>query len=197
MWSVSGSGFNKPVTCRYGRWLSRGCGPQAHMTSSYLGLNGTVDFFKDRELHPLNKKFTHFSLLTKCVNFLLFLPICDELVQSRTKSFSQTVFFVRSHVGNTLRNILKNSRYRPFSALFQPTNMPLWGTLKMVLQILVGNPRPRCKQRASSIYFSRLLALMSYQTYSKDLFVAWKDNELGPAMCVGQHCLDPVYGENL
>ena len=157
--------------------------PHTGWTSSYVGPNRKLRFLRDGELQISKVKGSWFSAFDKNAImewFLLFLPLFDELVQSRTESFWQTVFFHRSHMGRSFRNILKNSRYRPFSALFSTHEHAPVGQSQMMLHILVDNPKPKAKQGASSIYFSRLLAMMSYETYSKGSMIAQKDNELEP-----------------
>ena len=66
------------------------------------------------------KKVPLFYVLNKVAPFSSFLPLFDLMAQSRVKRFSETVCFNRKYMWLTLKNIFENSRYRPFSALFQP-----------------------------------------------------------------------------
>ena len=109
------------------------------------------------------------------------------------KIFSETVFCNRLHVGSSLRNIFKNGRYRPFSALFSTHEYDTVGDSQNGSPDFFDNPEPRYRQRASSIYFSRLLALIPCPLYSKDTLEVQTHNELELGECLEPPEPVPLY----
>ena len=111
----------------------------------------------------------------------LFYRLFDQTPYVRVKRFLQTVFgniLMGSYLVQRNRNIAAAT---PLSGLVPNSKSGIRALLKNGRRIFFENPKPRCRERTSWIYFSYLQALRSTIPICKRSAIARCNKELEPA----------------
>ncbi len=122
-----------------------------------------------------------FCIFEERATFLAFLRLFDQTPYFRVKRFLQTVFgndLAGSYFVQRNRNIAAAA---PLSRLVPNSKSGIRALLKNGRRIFFENPKPRCRERTSWIYFSYLQALRSTIPTCKRSAIARCNKELEPA----------------